>query len=91
MSRESEDQLGTWDLKSKASCTLDHSSLPNNVLINHCDMLWLISWDLIGFPSFVYPTPCRQMNYWLDLLLLYLVLGLMLHLNYGHVPIMLLF
>jgi hypothetical protein len=30
------------------------------------------------------------MNYWVDLLLLYLVLGLMLHLNYDHVPIMLL-
>jgi hypothetical protein len=31
-SRESEDQLGTRNLKSKASCALDHSSLPNNVL-----------------------------------------------------------
>jgi hypothetical protein len=30
------------------------------------------------------------MNYWVDLLLIYLVLGLMLHLNYDHVPIMLL-
>jgi hypothetical protein len=30
------------------------------------------------------------MNYWLDLLLLYLFLGLMLHLNYDHVPILLL-
>jgi hypothetical protein len=36
--------------------------------INHCDMLRL-------FPSIVYPTPCRQMNYWVALLLLYLVLG----------------
>jgi hypothetical protein len=26
------------------------------------------------------------MNYWVDLLLLYLVLGLMLYLNYDHVP-----
>jgi hypothetical protein len=43
------------------------------------------------FPSFVYPTPYRQMNYWVDLLLLYLVLGLMLQLNYDHVPITLLF
>jgi hypothetical protein len=41
-SRESEDQLGTWDLKSKASCALDHFSLPNNVPVNHCDMLRLI-------------------------------------------------
>jgi hypothetical protein len=38
----SEDQLGTWDLKSKASCALDHFSLPNNVLVNHYDMLRLI-------------------------------------------------
>jgi hypothetical protein len=43
---------------------------------NHCDMLRLIWWDPIGFPSFVYPTPCRQMNYWVYLLLLYLVLGI---------------
>jgi hypothetical protein len=41
-SRESKDQLRTWNLKSKASCALDHSSLPNNVPINHCDMLRLI-------------------------------------------------
>jgi hypothetical protein len=30
------------------------------------------------------------MNYWVDLLLLYLVLELMLHLNYDHVTILLL-
>jgi hypothetical protein len=30
------------DLKSKASYALDHSSLPNNVPVNHCDMLMLI-------------------------------------------------
>jgi hypothetical protein len=30
------------------------------------------------------------MNYWVDLLLLYLVLGLMLYLNYDHVPLILL-
>jgi hypothetical protein len=41
-SREFENQFGTWDLESKASCALDHSSLPNNVPINHCDMLRLI-------------------------------------------------
>jgi hypothetical protein len=28
--------------KNKASRALDHSSLPNNVTINHCDMLRLI-------------------------------------------------
>jgi hypothetical protein len=63
------------NLESKASCALDHSSLPNNVLVNHCDMLRLILWDLIGFPSIVYHPTCKQMNYWVDLLLLYLVLG----------------
>jgi hypothetical protein len=28
--------------KYKASCVLDHSSLSNNVLVNHCNMLMLI-------------------------------------------------
>jgi hypothetical protein len=41
-SQGSKDQLGTWDLESKASCALDQFSLPNNVLVNHCDMLRLI-------------------------------------------------
>ena len=44
-------------------------------VVNHCDMFRLNWWDLIGFPSIVYPPPCKQMNYWIDLLLLYLVLG----------------
>jgi hypothetical protein len=30
------------NLESKESCALDHFSLPNNILVNHCDMLWLI-------------------------------------------------
>jgi hypothetical protein len=30
------------DLKSKASYALDHFCLPNNVPVNHCDMLRLI-------------------------------------------------
>jgi hypothetical protein len=42
-------------------------------------MLRIIWWGLIGYPSFVYLTPCKQTNYWVDLLLLYLVLGLMLY------------
>jgi hypothetical protein len=49
-SRESEDHPDTWNLESQASCALDHSFLPNNVPVNHCDMLRLILWDLIGFP-----------------------------------------
>jgi hypothetical protein len=27
------------NLESKVSCALDHLSLPNNVPVNHCDML----------------------------------------------------
>jgi hypothetical protein len=34
--------------------------------------------------SFVYRTPCIEMNYWVVLLLLYLVLRLMLPTNYDH-------
>jgi hypothetical protein len=40
-------------------------------------------------PSFVYPTPCKQMNYWVVLLLLYLVLGLILYMNYDHALLLL--
>jgi hypothetical protein len=35
-------KLVPGNLESKASCTLDHFSLPNNVSINHYDMLRLI-------------------------------------------------
>jgi hypothetical protein len=34
--------VDTWDLESKASCALDHFSLPNNVPVNLCNMLMLI-------------------------------------------------
>jgi hypothetical protein len=40
-------------------------------------------------PSIVYPTPCKHMNYWVVLLLLYLVLGLMLCMNYDHALLLL--
>jgi hypothetical protein len=88
-SRESKDQHGTWG--SLVQCKLCPWSLflPNNVPVNHCDMLRLIWWDLIGFPRLVYPTPCLPLNFWVVLLLLYLVLGLILH--YDHVPIIMLF
>jgi hypothetical protein len=33
-----EEQVGTWNLKSLASCALDHFHLPNNVSYNHFDM-----------------------------------------------------
>jgi hypothetical protein len=35
-------KLVPGNLESKASCALDHFFLPNNVPINHCDMLRLI-------------------------------------------------
>jgi hypothetical protein len=35
-------KLAPENLESKASCALDHFSLPNNVPVNHCDMLRLI-------------------------------------------------
>jgi hypothetical protein len=41
-SREFEDHPGTRNLESKASCAIDHFSLPNNVPVKHCDMLRLI-------------------------------------------------
>jgi hypothetical protein len=31
------EQAGTWNLKSQASCALDHFFLPTHVLINHND------------------------------------------------------
>jgi hypothetical protein len=35
-------KLVPGNLESQASCAIDRSSLPNNVLVNHCDMLKLI-------------------------------------------------
>jgi hypothetical protein len=35
-------------------------------------------------PSFLYSTPCIQMNYWVVLLLLYLIEELILYMNYDH-------
>jgi hypothetical protein len=51
--------------------------LSNNVLVNHCDMLKLIWWDLIGFPRSVYPTPCLPLNFWV-VLLFYLAINVTL-------------
>jgi hypothetical protein len=38
----SEEQVGTWNLKSQTSCALDHFFLPTYVLINHKDLHRLI-------------------------------------------------
>jgi hypothetical protein len=40
-------------------------------------------------PNFVYPTPCKQMNYWVVLLLFHLVFGLMIYMNYDHAYLLL--
>jgi hypothetical protein len=40
--RDTEKQVGTWNLKSQASCALDHFFLPTHVLINHNDLHRLI-------------------------------------------------
>jgi hypothetical protein len=40
--KSSEDHPGTWNLKSQASCALDHFFLPTHVLINHNDLHRLI-------------------------------------------------
>ena len=37
-----EEQVGTWNRKSQASCALDHFFLPIHVLINHNDLHRLI-------------------------------------------------
>jgi hypothetical protein len=37
-SQKSEDRPSTWNLKSQASCALDHFYLPNNVCYNHLFM-----------------------------------------------------
>jgi hypothetical protein len=35
-------KLAPGNLESQTSCAFDHFSLPNNVPINHCDILRLI-------------------------------------------------
>jgi hypothetical protein len=40
--KSSKEQVGTWNLKSPASCALDHFFLPSHVLINHNDLHRLI-------------------------------------------------
>jgi hypothetical protein len=40
--RVTEEQVGTWDLKSQASCALDHFFLTSHILISHNDLHRLI-------------------------------------------------
>jgi hypothetical protein len=53
-SRESEDHPGTWNLKSQASCALDHFFLPTHVLTNHNDLHRLILMGPNRLPQFDY-------------------------------------
>jgi hypothetical protein len=46
--RVTEEQVGTWNLKSQASCALDHFFLPTHVLINHNDLHRLILMGPVG-------------------------------------------
>jgi hypothetical protein len=50
----SEKQVGTWNLKSQASCALDHFFLPSHVLINHNDLHRLILMGPNRLPQFDY-------------------------------------
>jgi hypothetical protein len=43
----SEEQVGTWNLKSEASCAPDHFFLLTHVLINHNDLHRLILMGLV--------------------------------------------
>jgi hypothetical protein len=45
-----EEQVGTWNHKSQASCALDHFFLPTHVLINHNDLHRLILKGLNRLP-----------------------------------------
>jgi hypothetical protein len=50
----SEKQVGSWNLKSQASCALDHFFLPTHVLINHNDLHRLILMGPNRLPQFDY-------------------------------------
>jgi hypothetical protein len=49
-----EEQVGTWNLKSHASCALDHFLLPSHVLINRNDLHMLILMGPNRLPQFDY-------------------------------------
>jgi hypothetical protein len=49
-----EEQVGTWNLKSQASCALDHFFLPSHVLINLNDLHSLILMGPNRLPLFDY-------------------------------------
>ena len=63
----SEEQVGTWNLKSQASCALDHFFLPSHVLSNHNDLRRLILMGPKGYPSLIIFIPCLPLNFWVVL------------------------
>jgi hypothetical protein len=58
-----EEQVGTWNLKSQASCALDHSYYPIMFFIIIYSCISLILMDPIGHPSLVILLPCSPLNY----------------------------
>ena len=62
-SRVTEEQVGTWNLKSQASCALDHFFLPSHVLINHNDLHRLILMGPNRLPSLIIFIPCSPLNF----------------------------
>jgi hypothetical protein len=55
-----EDHPDTWNLKSQASCALDHFFLPSHVFINYNDLHRLIWWDPIGYVGDLFSNAMSQ-------------------------------
>jgi hypothetical protein len=53
----------SWNLKSQASCALDHFYLPNNVLYYHLFVHRLKFDGPIGHPSLFILLPCLPLNH----------------------------
>jgi hypothetical protein len=62
--RESEEQVGTWNLKFQASCALRHFFLPSHVLINHNDLHRLILMGPNRLPLFGYVYTLFTTEFW---------------------------
>jgi hypothetical protein len=82
----SKDHPGTWNLKSQASCVLDHLLLPIHVLIIHNDLHRLILMGSNRLPQFwlslYLVLPLNTFGQYL--LLLIVVLGMEIHYSWLH-------
>jgi hypothetical protein len=78
-SREPEEQVGTWNLKSQASCALDHFFLPSHVLISHNDLHRLILMESNRLPQFDYLCTLIPLNFWVVLAIALCGLGMEIH------------